>query len=98
MEENAIYPLSGINGENKDSIIEIDEDGLKKYLNVEIGRKLFQVKKSCVFLVNRRIFQIVVSITELNIPAHLIILLMLVCIFSRDGILMESQVILFFQI
>ena len=32
-----------MNGKNKDSIIEIDEDGLKKYLNVEIGRKLFQV-------------------------------------------------------
>ena len=83
-----------MNCENKESIIEIDEDGLKKYLSVEIGGELFQVIKGFMFPVNIRSFQIVASITELNIPAHLIILLILVCIFSRDGILMGNQVLI----
>ena len=33
------------------------------------------------------------SLAELDIPGHIIILLILICIFTRDGILMEKQVI-----
>ena len=92
MVENPISSLSGSNGDDMDSIIEIDEEKLTKYLDGDIGRKLFKVNKQFHVPVNRRLFQVVLSIAELNIPAHLIILLILICFLSRDGVLMENQV------
>ena len=38
--------------------------------------------------------QAVSSIAELNIPSNLIICLLLICIFSRDGLAMAKQVII----
>ena len=77
----------------KDNIIEVDEQKLTKYLEGDIGKKLFEVRKSLKsFMENRELLQVVVYISELGIPAHLVILLILVCIFSRDGIVMEDQV------
>ena len=41
------------------------------------------------------LFQAVSSIAELNIPSNLIIWLLLICIFSRDGLVMDKQVIIY---
>ena len=40
--------LPGCNGENSENVIEIDEDRLIKYLDGDIGKKLFKVSKSAV--------------------------------------------------
>ena len=78
------------------NVIEIDEDIFSKHLDVNIGKDFFKVcLKRTQFNIENYIFlQVVNSLAELDIPGHIIILLILICIFTRDGILMEKQVII----
>merc|ERR1719483_1945228 len=59
-----------------DNIGEINQEKMAEYLDVDICRDLFQLFN---------------SLADLEIPGHTIILLILICIFTRDGILTEDE-------
>jgi len=60
----------------KTTNVEIDEETLSRHLGGDMGLQVFKA---------------VSSLAELDIPGHLIILLLLVFTFSRDGVAMENQ-------
>ena len=62
---------------NAEQIITIDQDTLAKYLNEKIAAEIFKA---------------VSSLSQFDIPGHVLIILILISIFSRDGVLMEKQV------
>ena len=64
-------------GEVEESVT-IDKKCLAKYLNENIATDIFEA---------------VNSLSQFEIPGHIIVVLLLICIFSRDGQLMEKQVI-----
>jgi len=56
--------------------VEIDKSTLATYLNEKIGDDIFEV---------------VNSLSQLEIPGHVLILLILISMYTRDGMLMEKQ-------
>ena len=59
----------------------------------DMGKNMFKVQKNQLLIqIKKNSFQAVSSIAELDIPGHLLLLLLLVCAFSRDGISIENMV------
>jgi len=61
---------------NAEQIVTIDQATLAKYLNEKIAAEIFKA---------------VSSLSQFDIPGHVLIILILISIFSRDGVLMEKQ-------
>ena len=60
-----------------EQVVSIDKNTLAKYLNEKIGNDIFEA---------------VNSLSQFEIPGHILIVLLLICMYSRDGVLMEKQV------
>jgi len=63
-------------GHEVKQVVDIDRAALSKYLNNQVGDEIIEA---------------VTSLAQLEIPGHVLILLLLICIYTRDGVLMEKQ-------
>lgn len=57
-------------------VIHIDKTTLSKYLNDSIGNDIFEA---------------INTLSQLEIPGHILLILILICMYTRDGMLMEKQ-------
>jgi len=67
--------LRQVKVDTKQSVI-IDKTTLGKYVNEKIGEEIFES---------------VSSLSQFEIPGHVLIVMILISVFSRDGVLMEKQ-------
>ena len=71
-----------------------DKEALTKYFSADIAQDIFEVR----LMTDKRLdkltllFQFAASFAQLEIPGHVLIVLILICVYSRDGMLMKKQV------